>query len=190
MMRPSGPPALWRRVPGWLIVAAPGVLVLLGVYVRAPRPGDLSGDVFVRLESGGVERAAGIEVALVRATDFEAVWAEVTARREAVRPDTAAAGVDEWSTDAKQARTAARRVLAILRSSTIPSPAAQTTMTDGTGHYRFPRVPRGRFYVVATHSISDDQLIWAVPIEIGGGTQRLDLSSRNESWPFPTGARK
>jgi hypothetical protein len=179
------PPALGRRLAGWLIVAAPTGLVLLAVYVFVPRSGDLSGDVFVRLPSGSVERAAGIEVTLVRATDFEAGWAEVATRRDAARP---AGAADARAPDAKQTRAAARRVLAILGSSTIQSPVAQMTTTDGTGHYRFPRVPRGRFYVVATHSIPGDQLSWAVPIEIGGGTQRLDLSNWNESWPLPTSA--
>lgn len=61
--------------------------------------------------------------------------------------------------------------------------AVKTTTTDGTGHYVFPRVPRGRFYVIAAHSVSGIGLHWAVPVDLVGGAQRLDLSDRNASRP-------
>ncbi len=152
--------------PGsWLKLAAPVVLLLLlGGYVVLSRSGALSGDVFVVTSSGAVERAAGIDVVLVRAEDFEPLRAET-----------------EMSVG--QAGAAARRVLELLGHSGYQPFAVKTTTTDGTGHYVFPRVPRGRFYVIAARSVSGTGLHWAVPVDIVGGAQRLDLSDRNASRP-------
>jgi hypothetical protein len=86
-------------------------------------------------------------------------------------------------------REAASRVEAVKRewsehtASLARAATVKTSRTDVNGRYEFRRVPRGKYYVMASHRLFGDELFWLVPVEVRG-KEAVDLSSSNRSYPF------
>jgi hypothetical protein len=174
---------------------------------------DVSGTVYVTSGSGDVRRGADVPVLLVReqfmgewteaSVTFKASYRQAAvayleartrlhrAHEDYVRSRTGYRVGDGRSYEeaSERLREAASRVEAVKKewSEHTASLARQATIrssrTDVNGRYEFPGVRRGKYFVMANHKVSADELFWLVPIEVRR-TQSVDLSSSNRSYPF------
>jgi len=165
-------------------------MALVGCSPKA----ELSGDVFLTMESRTVHRVAGVEVLLV--PDNEAFRASWTAAAEEARPKVEmAAKITSGEEDLQSGHVAdgsfkalgdLERLRALRNCSETVAEAASASkdhvvLTDVNGRYRMNAVKRGRYFIVAQHEAArSGPLMWIVPCDLtAGGTRTVDLSNRN-----------
>jgi len=174
---------------------------------------DVSGTVYLTTRSGDVRRGADVPVLLVHeqfmgewteaSTTFKASYRQAAvayveartrlqrAHGDHVRSRTGYRVGDGRSYEeaGERVRDAAARLDAVKKewsehTATLAKRATvRSSRTDVNGHYVFQGVPRGKYYVMASHKVSADELFWLVPVEVRR-TQSVDLSSSNRSYPF------
>jgi hypothetical protein len=174
---------------------------------------DLSGTVHVTTKSGDARRGADVPVLLVReqfmgewteasatfkASYRQAAVAYVQARNRLQRPRedyvrsrTGYRGgeVRSYEDIGESLRVAVSQLEAVKRewseytANLARAAAVQTSRTDVNGRYEFRRVPRGKYYVMASHKLFGEELFWLVPVQVDG-QHLVDLSSSNRSYPF------
>lgn len=161
------------------------VAILAGCGPSAPSSYQLSGDIFVTMQSGDVKRGAGVEVFLISdnpqfQTDWKAVIADRGPKlsRGLQAPNVSMNGSsDKWLLglmidlygDAALKLAGAHK--------------AQSVRTDANGHYEIKSVKAGRYYVFARHQVFDERVVWMVPIDLTDGSRKLDLSNHNQGLP-------
>jgi hypothetical protein len=180
------------------MLGAAGVLLLVG-FLKATAS-DLTGTVFVKMESGDVKRAADTEVLLVTMHPaFDAVLEKLIAEYGQALADIKAeyergkANATSYSSvrllrlaqqlreqsinnlQAKYQKTAASELLKLGQ--------VMQGLTDIDGRYEFQAVQPGRYYLFADYRVFNRSVVWMVPVEIQAEKQKLDLSNRNAGWP-------
>ena len=69
--------------------------------------------------------------------------------------------------------------------SLVVAHTAQRVQTDANGHYVLAGLPAGKTILYARVPARDQTLVWFLPVLVGSGTQRLDLTEANRGgWPF------
>jgi len=175
-----------------------GVLLLL-----AACSGDVSGELYVTMKSGDVKRGADVQVIVVgerlmaewrkgremlRSEYREARVAAESARARSLNLDKSLhdpsdVGVRDYMLADERASEAERRVAEVKRRymdmTKLVDGATAKARTDVNGHYEMKGIPPGKYYVIATHKVFDNELSWLVPVEVHGGAQKVDLSNSN-----------
>jgi hypothetical protein len=170
----------------------------------ADTPGSIEGDVYLTMQTGDVKRAAGRMVYLVREQDsLELETGKVcsgflerlrrrVARLSIINDTLMRVPMTNEQVDIRQERM--KRIIAegsADEATVIPAINAALVRwavdTSGTGmnaHYRFPRVPTGRYLLFADFPILTHHYAWGIPLQLRAGQalrRDLDASSENGS---------
>jgi hypothetical protein len=176
-------------------------VALASVVLLSGCSGDITGTVFVKMRSGDIKRRADVEVVLVQASSqFETEWkkaAEAYSKAgedvEQLREESEAAYRAyraDILNDSKKARWEAAYTKELAR---LPVDAAQrehalkliqwakkgVTRTTVDGRFLFADVSKGKYYVYAQYHDANNVVEWMVPVDVAGGSQKVDLSNSN-----------
>jgi hypothetical protein len=201
MIAPVRRPRLW-------------VATIAVTLTTAACSGDVGGTVFVKMQSGDIKRGADVEVVLVGAGDqFEAEWKKGVTEYQKAEADANVPYVEaqavqtlahqeylkdimsnskqaQWEASTARVLESARKVDEVRRVhrdhavKLVQWGKKATTRTSVEGRYEFTGVKTGRYYVFARYQDANNILYWVQPVEVKGGTQRVDLSNSNAGWPF------
>ncbi len=81
---------------------------------------------------------------------------------------------------AEVARQHGEQALTLLEGQTV-----QAVETDGTGHYLFSGLPRGRLYLYVRVLVGGQPQVWFRAVQVGRGVQQVDLTEADrDGWPF------
>ena len=152
--------------------------------------GEVSGTVYVTMRSGDVKRGADLEVGLIQdhvmseltkaSVDFKASYGQAESAYQDATSG-ASAGNDEGLARVREAQgrvDAVRKEWLDRAAKLVRTAAVKVTRTDVNGHYEFKGVSRGKYYIMASHRVFDNDLFWLVPVEVHGA-QTVDLSNSN-----------
>lgn len=59
----------------------------------------------------------------------------------------------------------------------------QSTRTDANGHYELKALKREKYLVYARMDVFENINAWMIPLDLTGGSKKLDLSNHNQGLP-------
>jgi len=146
-----------------------------------PSSADLSGDVFVTMRSGDVKRGAGIETILLSPTpQFEADWKEMLTKIEGCKDVALALGKDY---EPSVAECLLSGWFKVDPASLIRKHQVQSTRTGANGHYELKALKREKYLVYGRTDVFENTIAWMIPLDLTGGSKKLDLSNHNQGLP-------
>jgi hypothetical protein len=137
-----------------------------------PRTGTVQGDVYLLMQNGDVKHGAGNTVLLLGPADSVRATRARVCRSFGDQRLAATRRGDTLSADTTLLRLTVDTALARL---TVAS-----SKTGINAHYRFDRVPAGRYILWAETRIGDNPYTWWAPIVVGGDSVSVDLDNSTE----------
>lgn len=144
--------------------------------------GKVSGNIYAVMKSGDVKKAAGITVYLLKVDSPETVSDELRRLYEDHSNSTLniIKNRSDYLAELRRLDTTYQATLDKL----LLSKRVQETQTDVNGFYDFLKIPYGKYMILTTYKVFENNLEWLHPVEINKKETKVDLTNSNTT-PFP-----
>jgi len=155
--------------------------------------GDISGNIYLTMKSGDIKKAAGIKVMLLEDKDGllseqvkEVQLKHLNSLNElsaALSSYAASSDYEYYQETMKKAESLQTEINNDLNKVFLAR-MIKNTQADIDGFYNFTDMPYGKYYILASYQVFDNNVDWLLPVEINNKNIKIDLTNNNSAEIF------